>query len=821
MVVDNGVRGDSRVIKAARSVQEAGYEVIVLGHGPREDARISGVDVRLHPAGVAQRESSLAKWALRNVAMDPGDMRVHRQRMAVAAPEGRLGRSAIKATVGVRWRLNRYAGWGPRELEMSHSLSKKYPQLASRFGKWEQLDPWLAGIWRGLIDPITELQPDLIHAHDYRVLPAVMAAAHELRRQGSEVKVVYDAHEYIPGLVELGEKRRLAATTIERSHIHGADAVVTVSDDLARRIQVENKLRIRPTVVCNAPEYPGSVAAGPSLRARLGVAAGTPLLVYAGSVGGSRLLQQCVRALPLLPGVHLALVVSHPTSNVMLALKDVAAEAGVTDRLHLTRYVPADSIVDFLRNADVGLAPIKHTANVQDSLPTKTFEYLAAGVPQVVSDLRALKEFVREHGIGEVFEAEDLDSMVEAIRLVLADRESYASNITQELIDQNSWETQASRLLDLYDGLLAESRHGDRRSMVMGEPLNDADPTTIEAELPEIRLRRTHEPVRLAVLPNGGGMGDRCARAARLLPHVGVTRAVLGPAQAETPTTVDWAETSAVAASDEWGDRLLEALAQTQTHVIMEDGWGRVAGRGRHDLLAADVGVLESRGVVVAQSFTAGSLASTQPGKPETDVAAVANWLGLRQFVPTPDLLDSLPNATWLPTILRCAVALDRMVLTSPRPVVLQLLPKTMGDRYVGGSLDLSALHDEGIIDLFALSGVPQTFVPALLKKADVVIDQFGLGEYGESATRFMAAGCLTLTSVHDAASAARSPIPPVVDVASAPLAELVRDIAERPEEYRAMAAAGPGYVQRWHDGRETLRVMADFLGVDVDGVAV
>ena len=49
---------------------------------------------------------------------------------------------------------------------------------------------------------------------------------------------MYDAHEYVPGLNEIGENRLRAATMIESRNIDVADAVISVSDALALRMQL-------------------------------------------------------------------------------------------------------------------------------------------------------------------------------------------------------------------------------------------------------------------------------------------------------------------------------------------------------------------------------------------------------------------------------------------------------------------------------------------------------------------------------------------------------------------------------------------------------
>ena len=139
----------------------------------------------------------------------------------------------------------------------------------------------------------------------------------------------------------------------------------------------------------------------PDLRALCGVGPDTPLLVYSGSAAPQRGLATVVEALPLLAGVHLALVVSDPD-----APHDPRADRR-RDRVHAVPYVPHDQVPRFLAAADAGLIPIHHWPNHEIALITKFFEYSHARLPIVVSDVRTMAETVRATGQGEVFRARD------------------------------------------------------------------------------------------------------------------------------------------------------------------------------------------------------------------------------------------------------------------------------------------------------------------------------------------------------------------------------------------------------------------------------
>lgn len=802
MTVDNGVVGDSRVIKSARSAKEAGFDVVVLGHG-LTSPKIDGVDARLYPALPARREVSGLRWLVRRIAMDPGDMRAHRLQSSLGKQRSVIDRAAV----AVRWRLNKFAGYGSREWQKMYDLAEKNPRLASRWGIWEHLDPAVAGLNRGILAPLVELEPDIIHVHDYRTLPTAAAARRELSRRGREVRIVYDAHEYVPGLLEIGEKRLAAAKTIERKHIGIADAVLSVSDHLAARMKHDHGLPELPRVIVNAPAVPGKKVLGKGLRERLGLADSVPVLVYSGSVGSSRWLTHTVDILPMVPEAHVVLVVSHPTSNVIQDLEERARGLGVLDRFHVTRYVRPESLVDFLAGADVGLVPLRHTENVQDSLPSKTYEYLAAGVPQVVSDQRVMGEFVRSNGIGEVFVADDANSMGEAVRKVLTSPERYREAITPQLQESLTWDRQAHHLVSVYDELAATLANPPRGAKA-DEPEESAGTQEV-ATGDGIDLPVPTASVRLVVLPsNTDGQGQAWAAAAGTLPGVGaisITSSQAGD-HAEAPDAVFPYE---LRADPSYTAAFMRRLTTGFTHVLLEGGWTPLEYTRLPQPVCQAVETLEEAGLRVAQVFHGPELRPNGERSAQADeTLATAVWLGLDQFVAGPELLALLPTARWLPRAVG-PEAFDLADRRSDGPPSVVHLPAEPSPAAPDIDSTLAELAAEGLIRMLD----PQAGSASdLIAEADIVVDQIGLGGYSINAIKAMAAGRVVLGNVGSAAREVVGEEIPVVEVGGIEeLAATVREMADA-QRRADVGARGVSYARRWHDGTAAAEALAEYL---------
>ncbi|MBO1337578.1 glycosyltransferase family 4 protein [Streptomyces sp. VRA16 Mangrove soil] len=486
MLVDNGVHGDSRVQKTARSMADAGWQVTLLGISADRKHRnwkLGEADVRLLPTNklLHGRPHEFRRPALRHpLAYRPGGIDAHRVARAKAwsadlqarcAAEGRALRvRRLAARLMMSWTLLRQ-----RQLIRARAARRRLDGPADRLWArgvrtlmgvraWRRLEPYLWDYEFTFGPTIDKLRPDLIHANDFRMIGVGARAVARARAKGHTVKLVWDAHEYLPGIKPRSDNARWMAAHVahEREYAPYADAVVTVSGTLAELLRHDHRLAEPPAVVLNAPGGgPAAEDAGepaPDLRALCGIGAGTPLVVYSGAAAEQRGLRTIVEALPQLPDVHAAFVVLAPRSAYIKGLLVRAAELGVADRLHVLPYVPHWQVVDFLSGADVGLIPIHHWPNHELALITKFMEYAHARLPIVVSDVRTMAAAVRENGQGEVFRAEDTGDFVRAVRAVLADPGRYrAAYDTPGLLDSWTWEAQAEVLDGVYRRLLPDA----------------------------------------------------------------------------------------------------------------------------------------------------------------------------------------------------------------------------------------------------------------------------------------------------------------------------------------------------------------------------
>ncbi len=395
-IVLNSVSEDSRVLKCAWSLGNAGWDVLVIGASPTpKDDQLSIGYANIHLLGLKPviTQDFLAKVLRR--------LRYYKRRL-----EARL-------------------------------LPAREPGIPN-YGRAVKV-----------ITPVAlEFKPDVVHAHDYTALPIAGAIVQALAASGHKAALIYDAHEYVPGVAHLNAPLAKLYTTQERKFAALSQAILSVSEGMNELLIPHLGITTEPEIIANDPLVEGQQESKRNLRNDCSITQDIPLLVYSGAVAPQRGVGDVLEALRAMPDVHLALIANPANATV---ISYVEKYADLADRFHVLPYVPNAQLVSYISSADIGLIPIHHKLNHEISLITKFGEYMQAHLPILVSDVRTMSAEVRRLGNGEVFIAQDTKDFIRATRAVLANKMKYVSAYTPEVLSERSWERQAERLISIYN----------------------------------------------------------------------------------------------------------------------------------------------------------------------------------------------------------------------------------------------------------------------------------------------------------------------------------------------------------------------------------
>lgn len=871
MVVANDVTVDTRVKKMAVSLAGQGFRVSVVGlstTGKRIESDLDGARIIRVPVTFALRDRKRGTGVrfLRPGYRSKAEMVVAKRRRKlaereVAAAAGRtqetmarylpaeqddlaseIARRALRLSVLARrlplrprrklvqlrealYRRDASRGMG-RLGELRVALNRHLG--AVHLGpSWRRILPFLEDYELAFGPVIDELEPDVLHSHDVHVIGIVERASARARLRGRVVPWIYDAHEYVPGLATYPARQLSAYVDLEREYIRRADHVITVSEPIAEELLRAFGLLIKPAVVMNVPVMADlGTREPPSIRRAAGLADDVPLLVYSGGIDRTRGVHTLVEAMPLLPDVHVALV---SRSGYLSTLERLAEELGCRNRLHIAPFVANNEVAAYLSSATMGIHPLTHYANHEVALPNKYFEYLHGGLPVLVSDVKAMADLTRELGVGEVFEAENPASLAHAARKVLTDRQRYVRPLyeREEILERFSWRRQEEELLRVYrtlPGLVPSAR-----SSATSAPSHAARPARPIARVATSRGART-----VGIGPrNMAGQAWAWAKALERL-HGDVRTEVFALAR-NSPLAFDsdvqipgesWR-------SLDWQFTQMRHVLGTFTHLLLESGSGAF-GTLNGGFFSGDLPALRARGINAALVFHGSEVRSPrlhrelEPWSPfAADVPdaslprqqvvdnllnAIEGYDGPR-FVTTLDLLDYVPDAEWLP------VVVDPETWTCPEPPLQRRRPLVVhapSHTLLKGSAAVDAIAEElagqGLVEYRRLRDVPVESMPAVLGEADIVLDQFALGDYGALACQAMAAGRLTIGHVSDRVRKRLPAHLPIVQATPDDLRDVLIRVVEDRDSFREVAAEGVSYVREYHDGRHSVRQLDGFL---------
>src|SRR4029453_977833 len=103
-------------------------------------------------------------------------------------------------------------------------------------------------------------------------------------------------------------------------------------------------------------------------------------------------IEGLVRAMTDLPTARLVLLGG---GGLAPALRDLADQLAVGERVHLLAPVPSAEVVAYAASGTIGVSPIIPSClNYRYSLPNKLFQYMAAGIPVVASDFDQVRDVV-------------------------------------------------------------------------------------------------------------------------------------------------------------------------------------------------------------------------------------------------------------------------------------------------------------------------------------------------------------------------------------------------------------------------------------------
>ncbi len=249
---------------------------------------------------------------------------------------------------------------------------------------------------------------DIVWANDTDTLLGCFMAAQMKRK-----KLVMDAHELFPEVPELigREWVKRVWESLERRLMPKCDALLTVCQSIAD--YYKNRYGVEMEVVRNVPVMEawqrGKVAERQS---------GERILLYQGNVNKGRGVDWAIDALEWLEECRLVVAGG---GDLLEEMKTYAAAKPWAGRIEFTGRLTPGELERLTVGASVGLVMLEDMGlSYHYALPNRIGDFIAAGVPMVVSDLPEMATVVRRFGVGEVMDGVGARALAESVKKVLA-----------------------------------------------------------------------------------------------------------------------------------------------------------------------------------------------------------------------------------------------------------------------------------------------------------------------------------------------------------------------------------------------------------------
>ena len=299
---------------------------------------------------------------------------------------------------------------------------------------------------------------DIIHVHsvpDFQVfatiVPSLLGAA-----------VILDIHDIVPEFYASKFKVKERSIIfrllllVEKLSAAFSDHVI-ISNHLWWAKLTERSVRVdKCTTIINYPD--------PSIffpRPRTSSNNEEFVMCYPGTLNWHQGVDKAINATALLrdqaPGLRFLIIGEGPDREKLRAL---VQEQCLEDRVTIAGLIPLEEVAQTMANIDLGIVPKRKDSFGNQAFSTKIMEFMAMGVPVVVSNTQIDQYYFPESTV-QFFESESAEDLAEKILSLIQNstkRTALRANAT-EYVRQNNWNIKKVEYLSLVDNLVKHQPH--------------------------------------------------------------------------------------------------------------------------------------------------------------------------------------------------------------------------------------------------------------------------------------------------------------------------------------------------------------------------
>jgi|26BtaG_2_1085354.scaffolds.fasta_scaffold01223_7 glycosyltransferase involved in cell wall biosynthesis len=302
-------------------------------------------------------------------------------------------------------------------------------------------------LWK---DEVYSEELQVIIANDLITLPVGVL----LKKNHSNVKLVYDSHEYeLHRMPPLTKINKLFVRVLEGFCIKYCDDIMTCSRYIADEMQ---QIYGTDPISCiyNSPSIDELPVGKNRLRDDLKLESDSIILLHVGKLTYGRGIEVIVRYLRELPNLHLVNLGGWD-NTFKSNIDNVINDFNIRSQIHFLEPVPPNNVVDYIKGVDVGIISIESiTKSYEYSMPNKLFELSFAKIPIMINKDLKCAGLVRKYNFGIDFDIYDFEDFKSAIESILKNKGSfYKRECFNEFDEIYSLKSQEKTLIDIINTL--------------------------------------------------------------------------------------------------------------------------------------------------------------------------------------------------------------------------------------------------------------------------------------------------------------------------------------------------------------------------------
>ncbi|MBC7231551.1 MAG: glycosyltransferase family 4 protein [Actinobacteria bacterium] len=288
---------------------------------------------------------------------------------------------------------------------------------------------------------------DIYHLHD----PELLIYGLFLKLKGA--RVIYDVHEDVP-------KQIMGKDWIPRIMRKPASFLAWVVEYVTSHM-IDGTVAATPTILERFPRHKTIMVQNFPLLEEFRMGKRFPYgerpkyVIYMGVISEERGIKEVIHALNLVgKDINVRLILAGRFYPHYLR-NDVANILG-WEHVEYIGWQDRENLADRLGNVRAGILTFHPLPNHVESQPTKLFEYMAAGLPVIVSDFPLWRRIIEETGCGILVNPLDPREIAEAITWIMEhqeEAEAMGKRGQEAIKDKYNWESEATKLIEFYKAM--------------------------------------------------------------------------------------------------------------------------------------------------------------------------------------------------------------------------------------------------------------------------------------------------------------------------------------------------------------------------------